>query len=608
LATDGKLPTAPQWIFQHREILWKRLASWTYLIGMRTIAAFILSASAVCAATLGQQTVTLADNATPLACGGQRYVNKLTIRVIPGFVGKVFVGTPRMDPNYYSNTIAILFPNLGAHSEEYVVQDPSGDDGIDLCAIAVAGEVPGENAIAEYVSNNGGTVAPANLLVPTVAVVQAADDTPAPMNRFTLIRVQSIPGFELQTELEAASAETDIFLAPNMGDITQHNAWSEKWERADPLGANGLTAALALSSLAGSGEAVLLSGWQKQAADGTMVTPVTTLTWVASPMGIGDAAAAIPSAPGVVSVRVHKVPGTLFDSKDEIDDAQGNPLGLLFPNTSSAGWSESIDFGNGTTGPLTVLTNSGNVDQVAYDVLSVSGTLPPVLGSVSSQVGGYVTGGVAIGRGYVKRLRVQVVPGGAGLVFLGTATMNTATLDGVYAILYPNAVGRWSETFEIDDPEGDGISTDDLYVQTEVPGEAVIVSTITTGVTPPDGVLTVKMAGALSGSFGSFAVPFATASTPVALVRAQAVPGGYEKLWVGTAAMTAAQPDPGYANVLKVLWPSQGNFDVGEGFSEKFVQGCVSGPASAPNCLDLVNFTFWPELPWEQMLVFALGR
>jgi hypothetical protein len=577
---------------------------------MKTIAALILTASAVCAATLGQQTIMLNASATPLACGGQRYVNKLTIRVIPGFEGKVFVGTPAMDPIAYNNTLAILFPNLGAHSEEYTVQDPSGDDGIDLCAITVAGEIPGENAIAEYVSNSGGTAPPANLLVPTFTTVQPADGTPATLNTFTLIRVQSIPGFTYPTQMQSSGTDTDIYLAPNTGDITQHSAWSERWERADPLGANGLSATLDLTSLFGSGEAVLLSGWQKQTPDGTLFAPIAPLTLVAGFLYVGDSAAPLPSVPGELnSVRIHKVPGIYYDSKDEIDDAQGNSLGLLFPNTSGTSWSETIDFGSGSAGPLWVVTNSGDVDLVAYDVLNASNpALPALLTTVTSQTGGYVSGGAAISRGFVKHLRVQVIPGGAGMIFLGNASMNTATLDGVYAILYPNAQGRWSETFELDDPEGDGISTDDIYIQTEVPGERAIVATTTTGITPADGPLTVKTSGALSGTWGSFAIPFAASSTPIALLRAQAIPGGYEKLWIGTAAMTAAQPDPNYASVLKVLWPSQGNFDIAEGHSERFVQSCASGPTSAPNCLDLQNFTFWPELPWEQLLVFALGR
>ncbi len=562
------------------------------------------------ASTLGQQTITLAGSATALSCGGQRYVNKLTIRVIPGFVGKVFVGTSAMDPNSYAGTLAILFPNLGAHSEEYVVQDPSGDDGIDLCAIYVAGEVPGENAIAEYVSNTDGTTAPQNLLVPVLAVIEP-EFISTTLQGFTLVRVQSIPGFTFQTQLapDGPPWGVTVYLDPNIGDISQHSAWSEKWEQSDPLGANGLTTNVSLSASSNNYQSALASAWQKQTAAGTPLVASTSFSWLSSGVFFGDLAAALPVPTNILSMHIHRIPYAWYDSKDEIDDSQGNPLGLLFPNTAATGWSEAIDFGPGSVGALAAVTYSGNWDYVTYDALVLqAGTLPPALGTVASHIGGYVTGGSAISRGFVKHLRVQVVPGGAGLVFLGTSSMNTATLDGVYAILYPNSVGRWSETFELDDAEGDGISTDDLYVQTEVPGEQVIVSTMASGITPPDGVLTVKMAGAVSGNFGSYAVPFASSSTPVALVRAQAIPGGYEKLWIGTAGMTAAQPDPSYANVLKVLWPSQGDFDVGEGHSERFVQSCLMQPTSAPNCLDLQGFTFWPELPWEQLLVFALGR
>jgi hypothetical protein len=201
-----------------------------------------------------------------------------------------------------------------------------------------------------------------------------------------------------------------------------------------------------------------------------------------------------------------------------------------------------------------------------------------------------------------------VTPGGAGKIYIGSAAMNVATFTGVYAILYPNSVGRWSETLELEDPEGDGIPTNSLYVAAEVPGEQAVVYTSATGVAPPDGVLSVKASGALSGSFSPFAVPFAESSTPFAILRAQAIPGGFEKVWIGTNGMTAAQPDSSYAHVLKVLWPSQGNYNIGEGHSERFTQECHTGPVSAPNCLDLQNLTFWPYYPWEQLLVFAMGR
>jgi len=238
------------------------------------------------------------------------------------------------------------------------------------------------------------------------------------------------------------------------------------------------------------------------------------------------------------------------------------------------------------------------------------------LSALSEHTGTTITpavGGTPINLGNVKHLVVSVTVGQEGMMFIGSADMNTATLAGVYAILYPNygdenGIGRWSETLELDDPEGDGIPTNNLYIQPEIPGESVMVSATVSGVAPADGVLSVKASGPLSGTYGSYAAPFATSSAPFAFLRAQAIPGGYGKLLIGTSNMTAAQPDPTYANVLKVLWPSQGDYYVGEGHSERFVQACHTGPVSAPNCLDLENFSFWPDYPWEQLLVFALGR
>jgi hypothetical protein len=579
-------------------------------VGMRFLIALLAGVSAG-AATLGQQTITLAAAPAPLLCSGQRYVNSLTIRVLPGFEGKVFIGTSTMNPNIYANTLAILFPNLGAHSEEYVVTDPSGDDGIDLCSIYVAGEIPGESAIAEYISNNGGTLPPAYLLVPTFVQAQPGGVTQSFSND-TIIRAQVIPGYPDPFFL-GADWTGEIALDPNVGDITQHNAWSEKWERSDPLGANGLTASIFVGPYANFGDALLLSAWQKQTAAGVLAVAAMPWQVVTSYAAIGNLPAVFPTGP-LFGLHVKRVPFTLYDGKDELDDSQGNPLAVLFPNSIGIGWSEEIDFGAGNIGNgPTALSDSGNWDSVAYDYLAPQAdttAMPSAMGTAAVQTGGLVggVGNVAIGRGYVKRLRVQVVPGGVGKIYIGSASMDTSAFTGVYAILYPNAVGRFSETLEIEDPEGDGISTDDLCIQTEVLGEQAIVSTTATGVVPPDGVLTVKASGPLAGSYGSYAVPFVTTSTPAAILRAQAIPGGDGKLWIGTGGMTAAQPDPSFASVLKVLWPSQGNYDVGEGFSERFVEACHAGPASAPNCLDLANYTFWPYIPSEELLVFALGR
>jgi hypothetical protein len=577
---------------------------------MRIFLALIASVSAG-AATLGQQTLILPAAPAPLSCSGQRYVNKLTIRVLPGFAGKVFIGTSTLNPNSYANTLAILFPNLGAQSEEYVVADPSGDDGVDLCSIYVAGEIPGENAIAEYVSNTGGTAAPTYLLVPAFVQAQPGGVLTG-LSSYTILRAQVIPGYTSQFFL-GADEFGQIALDPNVGDITQHSAWSEKWERSDPLGANGLNASVFFGPYANASEAVLLSGWQKQTSAGALAVATTPWQIVTNFTDIGNLPAAFPAGP-LFGLHVKRIPSPLYDGKDELDDSQGNPIGVLFPNSTASGWSEEISFGAGNIGAgPTILSDSGNWDRIAYDFLSPQSgitSIPPALSATAAQTGGYIggVGNVPIGRGYVKRLRVQVVPGCVGKIYIGSADMDTSALTGVYAILYANAVGRWSETLEIEDPEGDGISTNDLYIQSEVLGEPAIVTTLATGIVPSDGVLTVKVSGPLAGSFSSYAAPFATASTPVSIVRAQAIPGGSGKLWIGTSGMTAAQPDASFANVLKVLWPSQGNYDIAEGFSERFLQECNAGPASAPNCLDLQNLTFWPYVPSEQLLVFALGR
>ena len=575
-----------------------------------------------------------------LACSGQRYVNKLTIRVIPGFGGKVFVGTSGMDSGSYANTLAILFPNLGAHSEEYVVQDPSGDDGIDLCSIFVAGEVGGENAVAEYISNNDGTAAPGYLLAPSFAGVSLSSAGLNLVNA-SVARVQVIPGEALPKIL---TINTDpyydsgnLVLSPNNGLISQHNAWSEAFEIFDPVGNNGISGSLLNQNgfQDDPSEGVLASIWTKQTAAGA--PEPATVRWI--PIATSLLLADVPSLPlsdgAIYETRFSYVDGTSV-STISIGDCLpangglGNIARVLYPTSSSlysrdpsTAFHESLALGTGAFDSAGICFQ--NTYGGAESYVSMTGLLldpaslaapDVVLSTVSKHAGGTIVpaaGGTAIARGNVKRLVVSVTVGQEGMMFVGSANMNTATLDGVYAVLYPNfgdanGVGRWSETLELEDKEGDGIPTDNLYIQSEIPGEAVMISTTTTGVAPADGVLSVKAGGPISGNFSAYAVPFTSTSTPFSFLRAQAIPGGYGKLLIGTSNMTAAQPDTSYANVLKVLWPSQGDYNVGEGHSERFTQTCHTGPVNAPNCLDLQSFTFWPDYPWEQLLVFALGR
>jgi hypothetical protein len=604
----------------------------------QSLSALILSAAAVSAATLGQQTIPLSSTATTLSCSGQRYVNKLTVRVIPGFEGKVYVGIAGMNPAVYANTLAVLFPNLGAHSEEYVVQDPSGDDGIDLCSIYVAGEIPGENAVAEYVTNNSdGSVAPTYLLTPTLAGFYLSSLFDMELSYISVARMQAVPGqpsgesFALfgNPYYEAGDAG---FLSPNAWILAQHNAWSELFEVSDPVGNNSINGNAILDPALDASQGVIASVWAKQTLAGIPETSSLVFNTIGIPLFLS----------GVPSLPLND--GTIYEAKftygsgtsvapvyvgdcTAANAGLGNFARALYPTLDAPGstspiaaFHESLSFGSrafNSSGICFSDSDAGSLSGVFMTgLLLYAGTPPAPLAAAAQHTGAVITpanAGTPINLGNVKHLVVSVTIGQEGKMFIGSATMDTSTLDGVYAILYPNAgdengVGRWSETLELDDPEGDGIPTNSLYIQSEIPGESVLVSSTTTGVAPADGVLNVIASGALSGSFSSYAVPFAPTSTPISILRAQAVPGGAGKLFIGTSQMTAAQPDPNYANTLKVLWPSQGDYNVGEGWSERFIETCHTGPVNAPNCLDLQNFTFWPELPWEQLLVFAMGR
>lgn len=599
------------------------------------------------AATLGSQTITTSTTPTALTCSGQRYVNKLTVRVLPGFAGKVFVGISGMNTSSYANTLKVLFPNGGAHSEEYTIQDPSGDDGVDLCGIYVAGGIGGENAVAEYESNTpGGTLAPTYILQPfyvkAISNATLTSSLASGTYGYTVLTVGIIPGNSgKQTITYVATAATPFtptatgeaaVLYPNTGTLSQHSAWSESWSIINPFPYNDLAIGI-VPNTSGlgyadfqitpqiAGEEALVAIWRKATppgvGGGVPYPPSGRVLFNSKQQTLGTSttAAVFPTTTNIgMYAKIRQIPG--YGTKTYITDCFGNPTRTLYPNnTGSLGFSEELDFGKL---PVKLADPVSHFQQFcaysdaasAVDVNYVSLT-DPAEGVYSgppptSQVSGSlvpVSAGSSIGRGNVSHLLVSVTAGQTGKMYIGSSTMNTSTLAGVYAILYPNSMGRWSETFELIDEVGNGIPSSNLYVKAQISGESVLVFSVITS--QADGPLSVVASGPLAGAFSSYGVPFASSSVPFTILRSQAIPGGSGKAWVGTSLMTAAQPDSTYANVLKVLWPSQGNYNVGEGFSEKFTADC-SGTSS--NCLNLTSYKFWPYISSEQLLVFALGR
>src|ERR1700678_3609272 len=98
----------------------------------------------------GAATITLSTSPAPVSCGASSYVNRVIVSVLPGGDGKVYVGQSSQNASTGAGIAQILFPNRGAHSEQFELSDPSGNDTINLCNLYLTGEVPGEIALASW--------------------------------------------------------------------------------------------------------------------------------------------------------------------------------------------------------------------------------------------------------------------------------------------------------------------------------------------------------------------------------------------------------------------------------------------------------------------------
>src|SRR5271165_5515849 len=114
----------------------------------------LVNAALVYAGT-GAATITLATNPAAVNCGASSWVNTVIVSAVPGGEGKVYVGQASQAPSTGAGIAQILFPNAGAHSEQFMLSDPSGNDTINLCNLYVAGEIPGEIALASWNYKNG---------------------------------------------------------------------------------------------------------------------------------------------------------------------------------------------------------------------------------------------------------------------------------------------------------------------------------------------------------------------------------------------------------------------------------------------------------------------
>ncbi len=609
----------------------------------------LVNAALVYAGT-GASTIALSNSPAAVNCGASNWVNRVLVSVVPGGEGKVYVGQGSQNASTGAGIAQILFPNAGAHSEEFELSDPSGNDTINLCNLYVSGEISGETALASWNYKNGTATgnemvlvqAQANLgPIPSSAPIGCSGVTgpfvpigPAgllqdaslvdtdPSYYFSRIRVQVIPGQEGKIQLAWCNGLTDGYfhiLYPNSGTLSQHSAWSEAWDLQDPSGQNGLSmydGSLSGQPFHGWGfipeigpEGLQVALWQLQ-SNGSVVDPSSVYSFTGTS---AVPAAALSSTASRLRFRVEPgYCGKFYFGNSSMNPATGTGLyKTLFPNCLG-GWSEEFIAVPDSTVNVPVTLNIAaefSTDFVSSEALYVApygGS-----GSASSQsVGGgatvLATSPAAMGTGFVHRIAISVTPGQEGQVYIGTSSMST-DLGGVAAILYPNTIGRWSEQFDLIDPQGDGIDLSALYIMGEIAGEYVQVVTETTGITPAT-PLTVYLAGAIaypgscSGSTYIDAVPLTgcPGSAPISALRIQAIPGLDPAVFVGTSAMLSdTEPDASLADTAKILYPNWGDYDVAEGFSETFVLACQDGT----NCLSSDAFSLWPEYAYYPVLV-----
>lgn len=611
----------------------------------------LLVSTALVYAGTGAATITLSTTPAAVSCGASSWVNSVVVSVVPGGEGKVYVGQASQVPSTGAGIAQILFPNAGAHSEQFALSDPSGNDTINLCNLYVAGEIPGEIALASWNYKNGTSTGNELVLVQAQAYLGPVPSSSPigcpslpgsfvpfassglvrdgtlidtdPAYYFDKIRLQVIPGQEGKIHLAWCNGSSDGYfhiLYPNSGTLWQHSAWSEGWELQDPSGQNGLSmydGAVSGQPFHGWGfvpdistEGLQVAFWQLQNA-GRLVDPANVYSFSGTN---GVPPATVSATASRLRFRVEPgYCGKFYFGNSSMNPASGTGLyKTLFPNCVG-GWSEEFAAIPDSTANVPVTLNIAA--EFATDALSSEALYVAPYGGSGTTSAQSVGGGstvltgmpTAMGTGFVHRITISVTPGQVGQVYIGTSSMS-ADLNGTVAILYPNAVGRWSEQFELIDPQGDGIDLSALYIMGEIPGEYVQVVTETTGITPAT-PLSVYLANAISYPGGSctgatytYAVPLTgcPGSSPISVARIQVIPGLDPAVYVGTSAMLSdTEPDATFAGTAKILYPNVGDYDIHEGFSETFTLACQDGT----NCLSSDAFSLWPEYAYYPVLV-----
>ncbi len=574
---------------------------------MRNFALLALAAVSIAIAQPSTMTVTLSSTPSPVACTGVRYVARLTMTVVPGGSGKVFIGTSSLNTSTLAGAIAILYPNSGNASESMAFAT-TGDD---LCAVYVAG-VSGEQVLLSYYPlGTDGTTAPfgwvdANWLV--TGPVSRPGIYAVPLASSSTIggfRIQVQPGQSGKVAVGGAAYyghETDGTLTgvakvlwPNGGNSYEHNAWSENIEVDTPVDLHTVYLYNYVS-----GEAPIVAAWAQAAS-----SPYGSTTFQGGPITLTTTPTqlTIPGGGDLAYLKIRTVPGACgkvyVGSSSMNTSTLAGVYKVIWPNCSG-GHSEGFALSpiqrttDGHPYPLDP-SEIYLAGQTAGEIALWEGMTTPGTTYRETRYGTAITVGSSATQlfptaTYASYLTVSMVPGGSGKIYLGSSTMNISTLSGVLAILYPNSVGRWSETFAMDNND-QRIKADQLYAIAQVSGEQV---TTMSEVYPDNSFYHTNLLQFYGGVYSPTANPTSVSfGGSCNQLRIQTVPGQSGKMVLGTSSM-AAQPDSTFAGVLKILWPNTGSYYVNEGHTEIL------------NLFSATSFQFNPAVTGEQVVALCL--
>jgi len=210
--------------------------------------------------TVSGGAITLSTTPTPIS-PGQNYVQRITVKAIPGYMCKVFIGAAGHDRSTYSGVYAILFPNaIGGHSEEFTLEAPGGQDSVDLNKIFLSTDCPGEQV--SHLTYKTGTLGAALRFLRSGPVTPLAGASKSlwggATNLSASIHIQVIPGMVGKVQVRPGNGSAPLAqLYPNTGNTNQSNAHSERWSISDQFG--GLRPDLLFLSADVAGEAALVT-------------------------------------------------------------------------------------------------------------------------------------------------------------------------------------------------------------------------------------------------------------------------------------------------------------------------------------------------------------